>query len=189
MKNIIGILFIIALVSCEGPKPRKPIQTKSGSFFKESIERSRKLLEAEEQKIQSIIKMDTLKHYTNSAAGSWYYYLNVNDSLDYTPKTGDLVVMNYDILTLDNDTIYSSEEIGVITYKVDKQELFQGLRDGIKLLKENEKATFLFPSSLAFGYHGDENKIGSNLPIKSTVTILKIEKQQDLLENQNEKND
>ncbi|HAI38877.1 MAG TPA: gliding motility-associated peptidyl-prolyl isomerase GldI, partial [Maribacter sp.] len=33
--------------------------------------------------------------------------------------------------------------------------------------------------SIAFGYHGDENKIGSNVPLKSTITILQIEKQQE----------
>ncbi|MEP4882173.1 MAG: gliding motility-associated peptidyl-prolyl isomerase GldI, partial [Maribacter dokdonensis] len=78
-----------------------------------------------------------------------------------------------------NDTIYSKEDIGVVNYKVDKQELFLGLRDAVKMLKEKERATFLFPSSLAFGYHGDENKIGSNVPLKSTITILQIEKQQE----------
>lgn len=183
MKRVSIILFSILLTGCGGPEPRKPIQTKSGSFFKESIERSRKLLEAEEAKIQDIIEMDSLKHYSHSASGSWYHYLAVNDSTDYTPKTDDLVVFNYDLLTLDNDTIYSKNDIGVVTYKVDKQEIFQGMRDAIKLLKEHERATFLFPSSLAYGYHGDENRIGSNIPLKSTITILQIEKRQDNTEN------
>lgn len=183
MRTGVIILLSILLTGCGGPEPRKPIQTKSGSFFKESIERSRKLLEAEEAKIQDIIEMDSLKHYSHSASGSWYHYLAVNDSTDYTPKTDDLVVFNYDLLTLDNDTIYSKNDIGVVTYKVDKQELFQGMRDAIKLLKEHERATFLFPSSLAYGYHGDENRIGSNIPLKSTITILQIEKQQDNTEN------
>lgn len=176
MRLVSIILLALSISSCEGPEPRRPIQTKSGSFFKASIERSKRLLQNEEKKIQEIIKLDSLKHYTHSASGSWYHYLSVNDSTSYTPKTDDLVVFNYDILTLDNDTIYSKEDIGVITYKVDKQELFQGLRDAIKLLKVNERATFLFPSSLAFGYHGDENKIGSNVPLKSTITILQIQK-------------
>ncbi|MGB3152236.1 MAG: gliding motility-associated peptidyl-prolyl isomerase GldI, partial [Maribacter sp.] len=168
---------------CKGPEPRRPVQRKSGSFFKESIERNRKLLQAEEQKIKGIIKNDSLKHYINSSSGSWYYYLAVNDTATYTPNINDVVVMNYDILTLDNDTIYSQEEIGNISYRVDKQELFKGLRDAVKLLKVNEKATFLFPSSLAYGYHGDNNKIGTNVPLKSTVSILKIEKQQNSTEN------
>lgn len=183
MRVFCSILLIIAISSCDGPEPRKPVQTKSGSYFKESIERSRKLLQAEEAQIQEIIKMDSLKDYSHSASGSWYHYLAVNDATSYTPKTDDLVVFNYDILTLDNDTIYSKEDIGVVTYKVDKQELFQGMRDAIKILKENERATFLFPSSLAYGYHGDENKIGTNVPLKSTITILQIEKQEKNPEN------
>ena len=178
--KILTILFLAIIISsCDGPEPRKPVQTKSGSFFKASIERSRKLLEAEEKKIQSIIKLDSLKHYDHSKSGSWYHYLTVNEESNYTPKTDDLVVFTYDILTLDNDTIYSKEDIGVVNYKVDKQELFLGLREAIKMLKENERATFLFPSSIAYGYHGDENKIGTNVPIKSTITILQIEKQQE----------
>ena len=179
----LGILFIsVILFSCDGPEPRKPVQRKSGSYFKASIERSRKLLEVEEKKIQEIITNDSLKHYTHSASGSWYHYLKVNDSSDYTPKTDDLVTFNYNVLTLDNDTLYSESEIGTVTYKVDKQELFLGLRAAIKLLKENEKATFLFPSSIAFGYHGDNNKVGTNVPLKSTISILNIEKQESNLE-------
>jgi gliding motility-associated peptidyl-prolyl isomerase len=177
MKARFGIVILLLIMSCAGPEPRKPVQTKSGSFFKASIERSKRLLQQEEEKIQKIIKADSLKHYSHTASGSWYHYLAVNDSTDYTPKTDDLVVMTYDLLTLENDTIYSQKDIGVVSYKVDKQELFIGLRNAIKLLKEGERATFLFPSSLAFGIHGDANKIGTNVPLKSTVHILKIEKQ------------
>ncbi len=180
-----GLLLLIAIFvfSCKGPEPRKPVQRKSGSFFKASVERSKQLLAKEEQQILQIIKNDSLKHYTHSAAGSWYHYLQVNDTTDYMPKTDDLVVMTYNLMSLDNDTIYSQSEIGVVTYKVDKQELFQGLRDAVKILKENEKATFLFPSSLAYGYHGDNNKIGTNVPLKSTISILKIETTENNTEN------
>lgn len=177
MKTWLGILICLLLTACKEPEPRRPIQTKSGSFFKESVERSKKLLQIEEQKIQDIIKIDSLKHYNHTASGSWYHYWAINDSTEYTPKTDDLVVFTYDLLTLDNDTLYSQDDIGVVTYKVDKQELFSGLRNAVVLLKENEKATFLFPSSIGFGYHGDNNRIGTNVPLKSTVTILKIEKQ------------
>ena len=82
-------------------------------------------------------------------------------------------------MTFENDTLYSNEDIGIIKYKVDKQELFQGLRNSVKLLKENETATFLFPSSLAYGYHGDDKKIGVSVPIRVTISLLEIEKQND----------
>lgn len=174
MRTILIFILVIGLASCKGPEPRKPVQRRSGSYYKESIERSKQLLAAEEAKIQQIIKKDSLKLYQHTAAGSWYTYLTINDTTAYTPKTDDLVIMNYNILSLDNDTIYSNSEIGEVSYRVDRQDLFQGLRDAVKILKEGEKATFLFPSSLAYGYHGDTNKIGTNVPLKSTINILKV---------------
>jgi len=52
-----------------------------------------------------------------------------------------------------------------------------GLRHGIKLMKVGETATFLFPSHIAYGYHGDNNKIGINVPLQSTVTLLDLKKE------------
>ena len=46
-----------------------------------------------------------------------------------------------------------------------------GLRDGIKLMKKGETITFLFPSHMGYGYHGDNEKIGSNEPLMCTVTL------------------
>jgi len=46
-----------------------------------------------------------------------------------------------------------------------------GLREGIKIMHKNEKITFLFPSHIAYGYHGDTKKIGTNQPLLCTVTL------------------
>ena len=62
----------------------------------------------------------------------------------------------------------------IVTYHMDKEELFQGLRLALKRMKEGEEAVFFLPSELAFGYHGDNNKIGVNKPVKVQVHILKI---------------
>ncbi len=52
-----------------------------------------------------------------------------------------------------------------------QEELFKGLREGLKLMKTNETIKFIFPSQMAYGYYGDDNKIGRNTPIISEVTI------------------
>ncbi len=137
----------------------------------------------EERIIDKIIEKDSLHTYEHSTTGAWYYYDAQNKEADYTPQPDDLVTMTYNVMSFTNDTIYSHKDIGIFQYKVDKQELFPGLRNSVKILKENETATFLFPSSLAYGYHGDDNKIGINEPIKSTITIFKIEKPQDSIQN------
>ena len=38
-------------------------------------------------------------------------------------------------------------------------------------LNGNEKVTFLFPSHIAYGYHGDNKKIGTNQPLVCTVSL------------------
>jgi gliding motility-associated peptidyl-prolyl isomerase len=169
----------MALTNCKGPEPRRPVKVKTGSILQKSVERNKDLLAKEEKLIMEIIKNDSLNTYLSSGNGSWYHYISKNDQTDYRPKTDDLVTLQYNVIAFNNDTIYSKEDIGTITYKVDKQDLFPGLRNSIKLLKDKESATFLFPSSLSYGYHGDNNKIGVNVPIKSTITILNIDKQKD----------
>ena len=179
VKSRLPFLLLLVYFGCKGPEARRPIEVKSGRFFKGSVERSRQLLAKEEQQIQEIIQKDTAYEYVHSATGSWYRLESVNEMATYVPRPDDLVVLTYNIVGFDNDTIYSKEDIGVLTYKVDKQELFPGLRNSVKLLKEGETGTFLFPSSLAYGYHGDNEKIGVNVPVKSTISILKIEKHLD----------
>ncbi|MRH99087.1 gliding motility-associated peptidyl-prolyl isomerase GldI [Kriegella sp. EG-1] len=183
MRFILATLIVLMFVSCgNGPEPRKPVKVTSANFYKESAERSRKLLEFEEKLIQKIIALDTVNTYQHSTTGSWYSFIKKNEENTNTAQTDDIVTMTYNLVSFDNDTIYSMQDIGIITYKVDKQEMFQGLRDGIKLMKENETATFLFPSSLAYGYHGDNDRIGSNTPLKSTVAIINIEEPRDSIQ-------
>ena len=57
---------------------------------------------------------------------------------------------------------------------MDKEELFTGLREGLKLMKPGETVTFLFPSQKAYGYYGDEDKIGINTPLICEVTVNTI---------------
>ncbi len=179
MKKYVFVILLTGLMACEGPIPRKPVEIRSGSFIKESVDRNKRLLAIEEKLIQDIIKNDSVHSYIATANGFWYYYDTKNEGGSNTPQTDDMVTFTYSIMNLENDIIYSEQELGIKNYIVDKQDLFPGLRNGIKLLKEEEKATFLFPSSLAYGYLGDKNKIGINVPLKATISILKIEPQND----------
>ncbi len=177
------MIMAISLIGCQGPEARRPIEVKTGSYFKESVVRNKELLANEVKLIENIISKDTTNKYINSGNGSWFYYEKRNEEDTYTIQPDDLVTMTYCLTDFNNDTIYSAKEIGVFKYKVDKQELFVGLRNSIKLLKENETATFLYPSSLGYGYHGDNNKIETNVPLKATVSIFKIEKNKDSIQN------
>ena len=80
--------------------------------------------------------------------------------------------------TLKKEEIYSKNDLGQQTYYIDQQELFSGLREGLKLMKEGEVVTFIFPSQKAYGYYGDTNRIGTNTPLICEVTVNSITKTQ-----------
>ena len=85
---------------------------------------------------------------------------------------------DYEIMDLKGNVVYSEVELKPQTYSVDKQNIMMGLRDGIKLMRKNEKVTFLFPSHMAFGYRGDLKRIITNQPIICTVTLNDFKKEE-----------
>ena len=174
------LLFISALcllaTACKSPEARRPVQSTSGSFIKESAERNKKLYQEEEAFIQQLMAADTTKQYYASESGFWYYY-NQKDSIPtQRPDFGDEVTFTYSVATLNGQTILSEEENGLQYYKVDQtnQELISGIRDGIKLMQVGEEVTFYFPSYKAYGYYGIEDKLGTNIPVQCTVQLLSL---------------
>ncbi|UGU15507.1 gliding motility-associated peptidyl-prolyl isomerase GldI [Sinomicrobium kalidii] len=177
-KNINRFFLLLCsgliICSCKEPEARRPVTVKTGEFFKKSVERNKGLLEKEQNFIKALIQKDSVHTYYTSPNGYWYFYQTKDSTAAYTPQPDDVIHINYDIRYLNDSIIYSKEEIGEVRFKVDKEDLFPGLRTAVKLLKKGETATFMFPSSLAYGYHGDENRVGVNVPVKSTVTLIDI---------------
>ncbi|WP_281240292.1 gliding motility-associated peptidyl-prolyl isomerase GldI [Flavobacterium praedii] len=172
--KILVILIFTTLLfsSCkQQQEARRPISQSSGSFMKQSIARNKKMIAGEEDQIQAIIKSNPKIQYIASKKGYWYYYESRNLTNSLTPKKGDIAFFDYEIKDLQGNIIYSQEELEPQIYKVDKQEIMMGLRDGIKLMRKTEKVNFLFTSHMGYGYHGDNNKIGTNQPLICTVTL------------------
>ena len=174
MKYICILITALLLLSCKTPEARKPEAVKSGSFYKESAERNKKLNAKERKKIEAIIALNPEYNYVASNSGFWYRYHSKVEADTIVPAFGDVVNFNYDVKDLQGHTIYSAEELGTQSYIMDKQEIFTGLREGLKLMKPNETVSFLFPSQKAYGYYGDKNKIGTNIPLLVKVTVNNI---------------
>lgn len=174
MKATFFLFVLLAVVSCKTPEARKPVTKKSGHFIKTSIVRNKQIVARQEEKIKRIITRDSTHDYLTSPNGFWYRYNTKNNTDTLTPEHGDTVTFDYDISTLDGKTIYSREELGTREYTIEKENVFTGLRQGLQLLKKGETATFYFPSYKAFGYYGDDDKIGHNMPIKATITLNSI---------------
>ncbi|MBF0693481.1 MAG: gliding motility-associated peptidyl-prolyl isomerase GldI [Flavobacterium sp.] len=173
--SLTALAMLMASCSQQQPQARKPVSYSSGTFLRESVERNKKLIASEEDKIDSIIKSEPANKYYSSSKGYWYTYHIRNEKDTLRPKRGDIAYFDYEVSDLDGNVIYSEVQLKPQTYYVDKQNIMMGLRDGIKLMRKNERVTFLFPSHIAYGYHGDNNRIGHNEPLMCTVTLHDFE--------------
>ena len=178
---ILIILTVLTITGCKSPEARRPVTQSSGSFINESIERNRELVAREEAAILEIIEKDVDHEYIASNTGFWYYYNQKSSDSTNTesPEFGDLVSFDHSITDLNGVQIYAEGELPTRQYLMDKEELFGGLREGLKLMKEGEIVTFIFPSHKAFGYYGDKNRIGTNVPIIAKVTLHSINEDPD----------
>lgn len=167
-----ALLFAVLLVSCKQHEDaRRPISQASGTFMKKSADRNKKLVANEEDVIKKIIKSNPKTKYYATRKGYWLYYDERNETDLQTPKKGDIAYFNLEVKDINGKIIYSEADLGPQTYYVDKQDIMMGLRDGIKMMHKNETVTFLFPSHIAYGYHGDNKKIGPNQSLMCTVTL------------------
>jgi gliding motility-associated peptidyl-prolyl isomerase len=170
--TIYSLLFAVLLMSCKHPEEaRRPISRASGTFMKKSADRNKKLVANEEDVIKKIIKSNPKVKYYATPKGYWFYYEERNETETAAPRKGDIAYFNMEIKDIKGTTIYSDSDLGPQTYYVDKQDIMMGLRDGIKRMHKNETITFLFPSHSAYGYHGDNKKIGPNESLIVTVTL------------------
>lgn len=176
MRTSLLLLGLLLVLGCGEPEPRKPITRKTSTFLKESIERNRTINAAEEDELKRLMSLDSLHEYISSSSGFWYYYQVKDSTTNQFPVKGDLLIYEYEIDNIYGENLYTKEALGERSYTVDKEELITGLQDGLKLMKVGETVTFLFPSHKAYGYSGYQ-KIGSNQPLRYTVTLKKITKQ------------
>jgi len=181
--NIVLIISLVLLFSCSEPKIRKPVVHRSSiSYFEESISVNKAILKQEEKYFKQIISKDTLNKYISSPYGFWYYYNNNNKSKSQRVKSGDRVVINYEIRDLNNNILINESELGSKNQKdkkdrllkIDGENFLLGLHQGIKLMKKGDVVTFLMPSNQAFGATGFQDLIAPNQALLIKVKLKKI---------------
>jgi len=169
-------IFSLTIISCGDKTARKPVVRKTATFMKESISFNKSLVLEEEKAFKQFIKLDSLTTYEASTNGFWYTIEEQNSNNEYVPQFGDELTYTYEVYSINNKVIYTFEEIGEQKYFVDQQEIVEGLRNGLKMMSEGDKFTFLFPSHKVFGYLGDQKKIDINQPLIYKVQLNKIKK-------------
>ena len=131
--SFLFFIFLLVVVGCSKVEPRRPINPKpSTTILKETAKEYKAIKDKEESKIALLIEKDSIHSYIESKNGFWYTYNNKIDANLPSPKTGDVVQLKYNITDLQGNEIYSEQELGVKTYKVDKEDFITAIQKGIK---------------------------------------------------------
>lgn len=162
--------------ACGESEPRRPINKQKQIFLKESAKRNKSKRKIEQNLFDLVIKNDTTLRFNSSPLGFWYAFKKKGEIPAKRPKKGDRVTFKYRIEDLNQNLLYDENQLGLVSFHVDQEDLIPALREGVKYMSERDVAVFLFPSYLCFGYQGDGEKIGINQPLRFTIEMLKIEK-------------
>ncbi len=98
-------------------------------------------------------------------------YWQIYSKTDGKPAVdGFVAVFSFKTSLLDGTVLYTSEEFGIRELYLGHNQEESGLNEGIKMMKEGEKARFIMPPHLAFGVPGD----GFRVPYY-TILVYEIE--------------
>ena len=132
---------------------------------------NKKILQLEKDEIELFIQRYAWDMKVSST-GLWYQILNQGEGK--TPKEGDKIEIEYEMMLLTGEKIYDSEEKGALCFVLEKSGDLIGLHEAVKMLKEGGSARFVIPSHLGYGTIGDGEEIEGNTSFVVIVKSLKI---------------
>lgn len=91
-----------------------------------------------------------------------------------TAQVDDYIDVEYSITLLDGTECYSTKKDEVEEFKVDKAQVESGIQEGVKLMREGDKAILIVPSHLAHGIVGDMSKIPPLSTLLVDISLVKI---------------
>ncbi|TWP24472.1 hypothetical protein ETU08_05240 [Apibacter muscae] len=171
--NLLTFLLILLCFSCHKKEAFQPIKSKSASeFINISKEYSKQREEKERNFLQDWInnQKDSLGiAYMPTASGFWIRFITKNNN----PRAlkNNFVKYSAEIKTLTGETIYNSQEFGFKEGVMGKFKDIRGIESSLYLMGKGETVELVLPSFTAYGFFGDENKIGANVPLLVLLTL------------------
>ncbi len=149
-------MFIILIPSCKSSADRtKPVDTKNQK--EELIRNQQSIVKNESEDIDLYVNRRSLKMVTTKTGLRYNIYKSGTGNR--FPVNDDWVKINYSVSLLDGSQVYSSDSSGALEFQVGKSDIASGFQEGIQLMKEGDKATFIVPSHLGYGLTGDGDQI------------------------------
>lgn len=172
MKITVYIFIVLSLLySCkEEPQQEGP----EVDWSKEkSTDLNKELAEREKVNIQLFLDRHPSWKMTETGSGLYFYKYEKGQGIE--ANSGREAQVEFKISLLDGTMCYATEADEVEIFKIDHSTVETGVQEGIKLMKEGDRAKMIIPSHLAHGLTGDFNKIPPLTPIVVDLHVYKID--------------
>ncbi len=172
MNNIIAVLLIFVLVSCDEPLVKKelidPFKGMSKKERKVALEEALTRASRKEQiQIEGYLKRHQIPAIKTATGVHYYIY---KKGTGEQIKDGQNVLVDYVVTKITGDTLYTtSKELD--DFVVANSEKESGLHEAMKLLKPGSKAIIILPSHRAHGISGDSEKIPPLTTVVYNLTV------------------
>lgn len=161
------LLLLLCFLSC-GEKPKQPISLPKNEMKSSMEKANRYLLNEEGEEIENYVRRHGLEMV---ATGTGLRYQILKQGPGNQIKAGDKVTLDYELRTLAGNLVYSSDKDGVKTFVVGDGSVESGLDEAMAYLHYGDVAKLIIPFHLAYGLHGDDNRIPEYTTLVYTIKI------------------
>lgn len=163
-------LFFISSVGCQERERSKRPQKVSAEQL---IEVNKYLVGKDSERIKAYLERSGEK-MEERATGMWYSIEEEGEGLN--AAKGNVVSIKYEVSLLDGTVCYSSDSLGLKSFRLGQGGVEYGLEDALLMMKKGGKAKFILPPHLAHGLLGDEDRIPARSIIIYNVELVDIKK-------------
>lgn len=163
-------VIIALLVACTPEKQEKVIPEWN---TKKSTELNKELAMEEDLAIRMFLAQH--EQWKVIETGTGLRYIALKAGKGDLAKAGQYAKVHYKIALLDGTVCYETKADELDVFRIDNSEMESGIHEGIKKMKCGEKSKLVFPSHLAHGLIGDNQKIPPLSPLVVDIELIEIE--------------
>ena len=164
--------LLLLFSACSEPKKQHQIEINGSKLKEDVIKANKPAVVMEQDEINAYIKSHG---YNMQSTGSGLRYLFLKENKKGKKvETKNQLKVNYRVWLLDGTLCYSSDTKGPKIFIVGADNVESGVHEGVKLMKDGEKALFILPAHLAFNLIGDRDKIPPKSAVVYEIEILEV---------------
>ncbi|HEY8403763.1 MAG TPA: FKBP-type peptidyl-prolyl cis-trans isomerase [Flavobacteriales bacterium] len=171
--KIFFALIIACAMGCNGCSDKKDMtDVDIARMKKELIKSNKKMHEKEIKEIDKYIEERKWPMETTSTGLRYWIYERSNGE---RAQENDIALISYTISLLDGKVVYRTTDDKPKYVRIGRDNVETGLHEALQLMKTGERAKFIFPSHLAFGFSGDSGKIPPNASVLYDIHLIAIQ--------------